>query len=66
MPAPAVIPALIVYSKVVVVKTLVFYFLAYGWLWLAYFHLVIGFYYPPLYRVTPRQEGIGGGSLAFN
>lgn len=25
MPAPAVIPALIVYSKVVVVKTLVFY-----------------------------------------
>ena len=25
MPAPAVIPALIVYSKIVVVKTLVFY-----------------------------------------
>lgn len=32
MPAPAVIPALIVYSKIVVVKTLVFYFLVYGWL----------------------------------
>lgn len=32
VPAPAVIPALIVYSKIVVVKTLVFYFLVYGWL----------------------------------
>ena len=32
MPAPAVIPALIVYSKIVVVKTLVFYSLVYEWL----------------------------------
>ena len=31
-PAPAVIPALIVYSKIVVVKTLVFYSLVYEWL----------------------------------
>ncbi len=30
MPAPAVIPAPIVYSKVVVVKTLVFYFGVFG------------------------------------
>ena len=47
MPAPAVIPALIVYSKVVVVKTLVFYFLAFGWSVLIRFQPDIGFLLSP-------------------
>ena len=42
MPAPAVIPALIVYSKIVVVKTLVFYSLGICWLGLVLFHPTIG------------------------
>jgi hypothetical protein len=65
VPAPAVIPALIVYSKIVVVKTLVFYFLVYDWLAQSILTVWVGFINAYSDGYCLDLSGIEGGSPAF-
>jgi hypothetical protein len=63
--APAVIPALIVYSKIVVVKTLVFYFLVYDWFAQLIFTIRESFINAFFDGYCLDLSGIEDGSTAF-